>query len=263
MSYGAAPPMPGQGGYCTASPSHCMDQQGAPMGAFSMPPGSPQAGCMQPPMVTPTVQAQPVPNLPPWPFGCNGPMQPAAMGMSATVQGPQGNDGSMQFAYGNSMVPSMGMWSGQHTADGSMQFACMPHPGMAMPAQGQMMSNDGSMQFACQQQMISMQNQGISGDQSSDIQQATPRPASGSATPVVAAPWQGKAPEMQGSPFPMPLSPPHDLAHAGFSGNQQQAFFENWTPEGQQMGSIPSNGGAQLLGLPVGNDGSQGPSCSQ
>jgi len=231
MSYGAAPPMPGQ------------------MGAFAMPPmppGSPQAGCMHP-----TVQAQPVPNLPAWPFGCNGPMQPA-MGMCATVQGPAGNDGSMQFACGNGMVPSMGMWSGQQAADGSMQFACMPHPGMTMPGQGQMMSSDGSMQFACQQQMLGMPNQGMSGE-------ATPRPGSGSATPVAGAPWQGKAPEVQGSPFPMPLSPPHDLAHAGFSGNQQ-AYFENWAPEGQQIGSMPGNGGAQLLGLPVGDDGGQGPS---
>jgi len=249
MSYGAAPPMPGQGGhvngaYCTASPSQ--------MGAFAMPPGSPQAGCMQQPMVTPTVQAQPVPNLPPWPFGCNGHMQPAAMGMC-----PQSNDGSMQYP----MHPSMGVWSGQQVADGSMQFACMPHPGMTMPAQGQMMSNDGSMQFACQQQMIAMPNQGISGDQPSDT--ATPRPASGSASPVVSAAWQGKAPDMQASPFPMPLSPPHDLAHAGFSGNQQQAYFESWPAEGQQMGSMPGNGGAQLLGLPVGNDGGQGTSCSQ
>jgi pentatricopeptide repeat protein len=263
MSYGAAPPMPGQGGpvtgtYCTASPTHCMDQHAAPMGSFSMPPGSPQAGCMQPPMVTPTVQGQPVPNLPPWPFGCNGSMHPT-MGMCATVQAPQSNDGSVQFAYGNSMPPSMGVWSGQQAADGSMQFACMPHPGMAMPAHGQMMSNDGAMQFACQQQMMSMPSQGASGEQSSE---ATPRPASGSATPVVPAPWQGKAPDMQGSPFPMPLSPPHDLAHAGFSGNQQQAYFENWTPEGQ-TGSMPGNGGAQLLGLPASSEGGQGPSCSQ
>merc|ERR1711990_792220 len=71
MSYGTAPPMPGQGGpvtgtYCTASPTHCMDQHSAPMGSFSMPPGSPQTACIQPPMVTPTVQAQPVPNLPTW-----------------------------------------------------------------------------------------------------------------------------------------------------------------------------------------------------
>merc|ERR1711865_328349 len=164
-------------------------------------------------------------------------------------QPAMGNDGSMQFACGNSMVPQMGMWSGQQAADGSMQFACMPHPGMAMSAQGQMMSNDGSMQFACQQQMMSMPSQGISGDQSTE---ATPR--SGSATPAVAAPWQGKPPDMQGSPFPMPLSPPHDLAHAGFSGNQQQAYFENWTPEGQ-TGSVPGNGGAQLLGLPAASEG--------
>merc|ERR1712054_747040 len=109
-----------------------MDQHNAPMGSFSMPPGSPQAACIQPPMVTPTVQA------------------------------PPSNDGSMQFACGNSMVPSMGVWSGQQAADGSVQFACMPHPGMAMPAQGQMMTNDGSMQFACQQQMMSMPSQGIS-----------------------------------------------------------------------------------------------------
>merc|ERR1719272_2612245 len=198
MPYGTAPPMPGQGGpvsgtYCTASPSHCMDQHCAPMGSFSMPPGSPQAACIQPPMATPTVQAQPVPKLPSWPFGCNGSMQPS-MGM---VQGPQSNDGSMQFACGNSMVPPMGVWSGQQSADGSMHYACMPHPGMAMPTHGQMMSSP---------------SHGISGDQSNE---ATPRHTSGSATPVAAAPWQGKAPDMQGSPFPMPLSPPHDLAHAG------------------------------------------------
>jgi len=230
MSYGTAPPMPGpgvpvNGTYCTASPSHCMDQHHAPMGSFSMPPGSPHAACMQPPIGAPAVQAQPVPHLPPWPFGCNGPMQPGAMGVCATVQGPQGNDGSMQF------VPY------HQSADGSVQFACMPHPGM-----GQMMSADGSMQFACPQQMMGVPSQGTSGDQSTE---ATPRPASGSATPIVAAPWQGKAPDVQSSPFPMPLSPPHDLAHAGFSGNQQQAYFENWTPDGQ-TGSMPASGGTQL-----------------
>lgn len=186
-------------------------------------------------------------------------MQPAAMGMCATVQAPQGNDGSMQFAQ-----PSMGMWSGQQAADGSMQYMPMPHPNMAMctapgHTNGQMMSSDGAMQFACQQQMVSMPNQGNPGEQPADVPQATPR--SGSATPVLAASWQGKPPDMQGAPFPMPLSPPHDLAHAGFSGNQQQAYFENWAPEAQQMGSMQGNGGAQLLSLPVGNDGGQGPSC--
>merc|ERR1740138_1648918 len=100
------------------------------------------------------------------------------MGMCATPS----NDGSMQFACGNSMVPQMGVWSGQQAADGSMQFACMPHPGMAMPAQGQMISNDGSMQFACQQQMMSMPSQGLSGHHSNE---ASP-PTSGSATPVAA-----------------------------------------------------------------------------
>lgn len=202
------------------------------------------------------VHAQPVQH---WPFACNGSMQPAPMGVCATVHGPQAHDGSMHY----SMNPNMGVWSGQQTPDGSMQFA-MPHPAMGMCATAgpaPMMSHDGSMQFACHQQMVSMPSHGTSIEsqavslQPVDMPQAPSRHGSGSTTPIVAAPWQGKHPDMQGSPFPMPLSPPHDLAHAGFSGNQQQAYFENWAPEGQQMGSMPGSGGAQILGLPVSNDG--------
>merc|ERR1712232_1549691 len=42
----------------------------------------------------------------------------------------------------------------------------------------------------------------------------------------------------QGSPFPMPLSPPHDLAQTGFPGTQP-AYYEN--------------GGMQLVSVPVGS----------
>merc|ERR1712031_140405 len=88
-----------------------------------------------------------------------------------------------------------------------------------------------------------------------EMPHGSPRPTAVAAGPSVQS-WQGKPADMQSAPFPMPLSPPHDLAYAGFSGNQQsQAYFENWAPEGQQMGP----GAPQLIGLPMGSNGNQSP----
>merc|ERR1711879_447838 len=43
---------------------------------------------------------------------------------------------------------------------------------------------------------------------------------------------------MQGTPFPMPLSPPHDLAQTSFPGTQPAAYYENG---GMQLVSVPVN----------------------
>merc|ERR1719401_2986728 len=52
------------------------------------------------------------------------------------------------------------------------------------------------------------------------------------------ASFNGHASQPHQSPFPMPLSPPHDLAHNMCLMNQQQqqhVFFEKFAPDGQQV----------------------------
>lgn len=55
---------------------------------------------------------------------------------------------------------------------------------------------------------------------------------------------------MQSAPFPMPLSPPHDLVHSSFPLGTQPAYFENWTADGQHQSQT---GGMQLMSVPVGS----------
>eukprot|EP00747_Dinoflagellata_sp_TGD_P193400 gnl/TRDRNA2_/TRDRNA2_59512_c0_seq1.p1 gnl/TRDRNA2_/TRDRNA2_59512_c0~~gnl/TRDRNA2_/TRDRNA2_59512_c0_seq1.p1 ORF type:complete len:706 (+),score=148.84 gnl/TRDRNA2_/TRDRNA2_59512_c0_seq1:172-2118(+) len=58
---------------------------------------------------------------------------------------------------------------------------------------------------------------------------------------------------VQTAPFPMPLSPPHDIAYcvttpSGGQGHTGQAFFESWPTDGREA-----------MGMPFGQDVTQGP----
>jgi len=57
----------------------------------------------------------------------------------------------------------------------------------------------------------------------------------------------------QQSPFPMPLSPPHDLAYTSVptAPGHQQVFFENWAQDGQQ----------QVMGMPMSDGSIHNPFC--
>jgi pentatricopeptide repeat protein len=54
----------------------------------------------------------------------------------------------------------------------------------------------------------------------------------------------GDTSQLQQSPFPMPLSPPHDMVQGACPMNQQsqQVFFENFAPEGQAVSTAASSG---------------------
>jgi len=57
----------------------------------------------------------------------------------------------------------------------------------------------------------------------------------------------------QQSPFPMPISPPHDLAYSSVptAPGHQQVFFENWAQDGQQ----------QVMGMPMSDGSIHNPFC--
>lgn len=58
--------------------------------------------------------------------------------------------------------------------------------------------------------------------------------------------------QAQQTPFPMPLSPPHDLSYSAGLGQPQgpnmQAYFENWVCGGQQVGSGMHMGSSVQMG---------------
>lgn len=73
------------------------------------------------------------------------------------------------------------------------------------------------------------------------------QPSSGGATPTSFAPggpsltWQGQPADSQQSPFPMPLSSPHDLPQQGAPAQPQQRAYFEFMPEG---GQTPGQGQA-------------------
>merc|ERR1712060_210673 len=73
-------------------------------------------------------------------------------------------------------------------------------------------------------------------------------PGSGEALPAMLQTHQ--------TPFPMPLSPPHDLSYGAAMGQQgvnMQAYFENWVCGGQQVGSGMHMGNNVPMGSTNGN----------
>jgi hypothetical protein len=106
------------------------------------------------------------------------------------------------------------------------QFCGMPVQNGGMTPCNQMqgnMNNDGSMQMGMMQQ-----------SQQHPQQMAMPVNMQQHNSFGMPQNMQG-----QGAPFPMPLSPPHDLAQTSFPSGTQPAYYEN--------------GGMQLVSVPVGS----------
>jgi len=166
------------------------------------------------------VPSQGVPNLPPWPFAAPGSMPGAVTPQGNCGAGgatPQGSAGGMDMPYFcqmgqmGPMVQSMPQQHHQQQPLGNMMG------GMHM---------DGAMQQA----------------------QASPpnmvQGYVGQAQASAGSMWQAQpADAQQQSPFPMPPSPPHDLASGSAPiCHQPNAHFENWAPEGPQPGNMQMQG---------------------
>jgi len=140
---------------------------------------------------------------------------------------PTASPGHMQMmaAQGGQAMPQMPAWPFPNGA----QMMTMPQGAPDMQAgMGNMMQAPQATDPMQQQQMQVPNNVGPAGSPSSFIV--------GSTSPA----WQGQPAQPQQSPFPMPLSPPHDLAQNLTPGHGQQqqcqarqAFFE-FMPENAQ-----------------------------
>merc|ERR1719162_910637 len=171
------------------------------------------------------------------------PMQPVGSPM-ACMQPVGSPMACMAQAHGQPMQNMQ--WQYTHGGNGG-QFCGMPmHNGMVSCTPNQMpmtnMNGDGSMQFNMVQQCQQMPQQC----------QQMPQQCQQMQVPVnMQQNSFGMAPgNMQSAPFPMPLSPPHDLVQSGFPLGTQPAYFENWTSDGQQQSAAAS---MQLVSVPVGN----------
>jgi pentatricopeptide repeat protein len=230
---GVPPPLPGMGGsdtpYASLTPmnsaftgsyasSPCMtpgmeQQQGLPsVGAVMAIPASPAQ--LPPYSTAPPVAAQ---ALPPWPFA-SGTAPAAALG-GCTVPGPQG------------AMPGVEANGHQYFSVQMPQPPPLPAPAMTHPM-GNMMS------VPCQSPMNGSTNQ----DNMLCPPQMQARSAAGPGAASVS--WNNEPAEAQQSPFPMPLSPPHDLAHNICTTSQpQQAYFETFAPNGRQVVNVSGSGG--------------------
>lgn len=188
---------PGMAGPCmVASPAHCMDNS---MNAFGM--SSPHAGVSPMAMQAHPMQMQvlhPHAAMPQWHY--------------ASPHGNQNQYCGFQMPHNSGMT----ICATQAGADGQMQFLChMPHMHGV-----QQMSPQSPQAVAIHMQVPMAMNGGMPQPQVMQTQHMSPES------------WQGKH-ELPSAPFPMPLSPPHDMAQSCFSSGTQPAFFENWTPDGQ------------------------------
>lgn len=212
--HGMPPPFPGTDGSNTPYGSSATPM-GSGYGSYQ---GSP---CMSPvgsPHHNGQMQYQvgaPCPSIPAWPFA----------------------PGAAQGQGGCNLSTQPGMEGGQ--------FFSVP---MGQPAQGPMPGMNQMMQQQPDNQM-QMPNGGFSG----------PGGFGGSPTSYALgtspSAWQGgQLAGQQQSPFPMPLSPPHDLAQSCAQPSQaQQAFFET-------MPSMPQGNGQAANGSGAGVGG-QNPFC--
>lgn len=216
----AVPPLPGMGGSDYGSSCAGGTPMGSGYGSYA---GSPCISPMgmdqqqsQAAMMNGQVQLVPpsgagMPSLPPWPF--TGPA--AAMGQTNMATVPQCAPAMPQPADQQSMMQYCTVPAGQ-TATGTMPVMAhaMPNLMHASTAGGNDTPHPNN--FTCMNQ-VPMANGGLS-------------PSSLATNPS----WQGQPTDHQQSPFPMPLSPPHDLAQSCTpSQPQQEAYFQLMTNNGQ------------------------------
>lgn len=210
------PPLPGMGGSDIASSCAGGTPMGSGYGSFAgsphmSPMGMDQNGGMLT-MTAPNGQVQMVsscggglPPMPAWPFNGGNMMPATPVGACNMATVPQG---SVQTMHASADQQQVGTY-------------CLPLPAM-QPAPGSLPSMPSA--------MPNMMNASTVGGND------TPHPNSISCMnqmPNCANPsWQQA--ESQHSPFPMPLSPPHDLAQSCTpSQPQQQAYFQMMPTNGQ------------------------------
>lgn len=162
------------------------------------------------------------------PMAC---MQPMGSPMACMAQAHGQPMQNMQWQYPNG--GNGGQFCGMQMQNGMV--ACTPNQ---MPMSN--MNGDGSMQFNMMQQCQQMPQQMPQQCQQMQVPVNMQQNSFGMAPAAI----------MQSAPFPMPLSPPHDLAHSSFPLGTQPAYFENWTSDGQQQSAAA---GMQLVSVPVGN----------
>lgn len=193
-------------GYGSFHGSPCMSPTGMEQqqnqGTMMTMPGSP--GQVQLVQAAPGAQ---MPSLPPWPFTGTVPGQMGACNMATMPQGT---------------TPAMDAPATQYFIVPTTQPPTGTLPEMA-PAMGNVNMNG-----------MNMNGGGTPHPDSMNGMMQVPMPngvgfASGGASPS----WQGQPADTQQSPFPMPLSPPHDLAQSCTPSQQQQAYFQVMPDNGQ------------------------------
>jgi len=246
----AMPPLPGMGGseygtpmssqmaspYTSFQGSPCMSPANSiesqmPNGMMPMPGGSPQHSQVQ--FTNGPMSTAPLPQLPPFP--CSGPH------MGNMQQMPPADMNNQQC----------GFFTMQQQGAPQMMQQQSPMNG-SMPQQPQMM-------------------QPSSGDMTCGMPQHQPQmmqPSSGAVTsaPFNAGPnlcWQQSqnAPGQQ-SPFPMPLSPPHDLAHSCAPSQPQQSMPQQQPQQQAYFDFMPGSGQGQTPTMQMGGGpGPENPFC--
>lgn len=159
-------------------------------------------------------------------------MSPGGQGGMMAVQG------SPQMQYNGTMVaapapqlPSLPSWPFTGPAIGNVQQAPTPGGDMGMPQL-----------YSVQPSGVPMMPQGGATPTMGNMMPDGSCVGSGAATPTSCMPggsptsWQCQSSQPQQSPFPMPLSPPHDLAQpcAPTGSQPQQAFFQVMPESGGQ-----------------------------
>lgn len=181
--------------------------------------------------------------VPPLPYGNSSPMaSPYGSYQGSPHMSPAGAapgaNGQVQLmsAPANAGMPSLPQWP---FPAGTMPGQQMSPCNMATFPQGTAPAMEASMPQFYQPSQSTMS--GMAPAMGTVVHATTPHPDSGnySFAPGAAGPnWQGQPADSQQSPFPMPLSPPHDLhaqsaATAGQVSQPQQAYFQFMPDNGQ------------------------------
>jgi len=175
--------------------------------------------------------------------------QNMCQGAMMTVSGSPGQiqyNGTMVAAPG-AALPSLPAWpfTGPGPAMGNVQQVPAPGGDMGMPQV-----------YSVQPSGVSMLPQGGATPTMGSMMPDGSCVGSGAATPTSCIPggsptsWQCQPAQPQQSPFPMPLSPPHDLVQPCAPGQPQQAYFQ-----------VMSEPGGQASSGQMGNMGGDNPFC--